>query len=596
MNAECPRLWVVDSSPNVRETVAIVLGAAYDVHLLTPEECQRDLAQLAGGAALILGDDALPPESVGLLPPGLRVLWLQSRSGTPRNAMGVWKAIPRAFRPEELRTAIDDLVSKPAPSQPRLQPTGMLDHPVIPKEAGTLARRAVTSRLPVLICGEPGTGKGRLARAIDAGCGDGRFVALPATTCSRATLEQAARLAAGNLTVFVPQVQDLTPDGQQFLLDLLDCGGLASDAGWHAVRVIASTTHSLDQLARRFDSNLYYRLSVLPITLPPLRERTDDIVGLVAHITDDLCRALATAPVTFTRRALERLSRYFWFGNLAELEAVLTRTLILNHAASLDAEDLLFGYGPLVPRRRITRDAPANTVTVAPASPAVVDLVINELAHEFKNPMVTIKTVAQHLERLLADEAGREQVARLTGEAVDRMDRALENLLQFTRFRSPAPSEVALNALLAPCLTDLTPTLSERRVLLHYRPPEPLAVFVDPEQISYAMENLLRTIARELPEGETLSIHPLGTNAVISVEFNGSGHAIADKLTGFLDHSYPSDAPPLPLGLLFAKTLIERNGGHIEMRRATEGAAITISLPSREEITPGNGKATRLSS
>src|SRR5262249_40832064 len=133
-------------------------------------------------------------------------------------------------------------------------------------------------------------------------------------------------------------------------------------------------------------------------------------------------------------------------------------------------------------------------------------------------------------ERLLEDETGREQVARLTGAAVDRMDRALENLLQFTRFRTPAPQEVTLNAMLTPCLSELTPTLSERRVVLNYRPPEPTPVFVDAEQVGYAFENLLYTIARDLGENHKLSILQRAGTGAITFEFSSKGHPIAGKL------------------------------------------------------------------
>jgi len=231
-----------------------------------------------------------------------------------------------------------------------------------------------------------------------------------------------------------------------------------------------------------------------------------------------------------------------------------------------------------------------------PDSSEAVDLIINELAHEFKNPMVTIKTIAQHLERLLTDDAGREEVARLTGDAVDQMDRALENLLQFTRFRAPAPESVTLNALLAACLGEATPVLSERRVHLNYQPPEPTPVFVDSAQIAYAFENLVRVVARGLTDGETLSVRPLGTPGAILFEFAESGDGVAKKLAAFLQHTERGVENALPLGLVFAKALIERNGGRIDIGGADNASTITVWLPTRGEMTSGNGKASSLNS
>jgi nitrogen-specific signal transduction histidine kinase len=271
----------------------------------------------------------------------------------------------------------------------------------------------------------------------------------------------------------------------------------------------------------------------------------------------------------------------------------LTRSVVLTQRRTIDAADLLFGYGRIVPRPDDERAAVQEVAPEASTSGAV-DLIINELAHEFKNPMVTIKTVAQHLERLLADETGREQVARLTGEAVDRMDRALENLLQFTRFRVPAPGDVTLNTILSPCLSELAPTLAERRVLLKYRPVDSLAIFVDPAQIGYAFDNLLRVITRDLPEGQTLSVFPSEGTAGVTFEFGGARHPIAGKLAQLLDHAPAEAASLLPLGLVFAKTLIERNGGRIRVDSLRDVTAISVWLPSREDVVPRNGKAASL--
>ncbi len=271
--------------------------------------------------------------------------------------------------------------------------------------------------------------------------------------------------------------------------------------------------------------------------------------------------------------------------------------MALTAGRIIDAGDLLFGYGRLVPHPPAEQHATtASEIVPETASGETVDLIINELAHEFKNPMVTIKTVAQHWERLMADEAGREQMARLTGDAVDRMDRALENLLQFTRFRSPTPQATSLNSLLAPCLTALAPTLTERRLILDYRPPESVPARVDVAQITYAFENLLRVITRDLPEGETLSVHSVATSPAITFAVSG-GHRPLSKLSRLLDHPNDGGETALPLGLVFAKTLIDRNGGHMEIRNSADTFTMTVWLPAgREESAVGNGKTASLDS
>jgi DNA-binding NtrC family response regulator len=595
---ECRRVCVIDNSPAIRETIAIVLGGRHTVACFAADEHLADQSDIDAADLLIVADDALPGASVVALAHGRPVLWLQSQPGPPRINAGVSSVLPHSFTPEDLHAQVDALLTSPRPqAQPTLSAWSVTEYPVFPTDVTQLARRAAETRFPVLICGEAGTGKARLARAIHSVGSAARFVPLSANGCTRTVLQQAASIAAGDLTVFLDDIAQVAPDAQQLLLELLDCGGLHSAAGWHPVRLVCATAQSSESLARtpNLDKELFYRLSVLPIALPPLRDRPHDLPALANYFAAALGRLMSAKPVTFTPRAMDRLTNYLWFGNLAEFETVLTRTATLASNPTIDAEDLLFGYGRLVPRRRNESRAPNRGIATEPAPYDTVDLVINELAHEFKNPMVTIKTVAQHLERLLSDETGRERIARLTGDAVDRMDRVLENLLQFTRFRAPAPQDIALPALLAPCLTDLTAQLSERRVLLNYRASEPLPVFVDNAQITYAFENLLRVIARDLPEGETLSIRPWGTSAAVTFEFSGTGRPLASKLSALLDHPSHADETASPLGLVFAKTLIERNGGRIEVRSAATGATITVWLPSRDEIASGNGKTASLS-
>ncbi|MFQ5664894.1 MAG: sigma 54-interacting transcriptional regulator [Candidatus Binatia bacterium] len=593
---DCVRVCVIDSSPAIRETIAIVLGSEYRVHGFTPQECLRQPPELSDADLFIVGDDALPAGVAALLPAARPVLWLQSEGRPQRSLANRSATLPRWFEPEKLRSSVQALLAS-VQAQPAFGFWSILEGPVLPREAAALVRRATGTALPVLICGEPGTGKARLARAIHTACSAGRFVTLSPASCTRAALQQAGALDAGDLTLFVQDVGRVNPEGQLLLLELLDCGGFGSDKGWHAVRLMCSTSQSLQDLARSqsLAKDLFYRLGVLPITLPPLRERPQDIPAIANRIAADLTRLLSADPVTFTERATERLTHYLWFGNLAELEAVLTRTIALKQSRTIDADDLLFGYGRIVPSEETVTRHPSRAPVRERAPDGTVDLIVNELAHEFKNPMVTIKTVTQHLERLLGDREGREAVARLTGEAVERMDRALENLLQFTRFRTPALRDVPFNALLAPALSDLAPELSGRRVTLDYRPPDPLPVFVDAAQIVYAFANLVRVISRDLQEGQTLAIHPAKTGTALTFEYAGGQHPVTAKLANLLDGVDASKDAVLPLGLVFAKTLIERNGGRIEIESAAEPASITVWLPSREELETGNGKATSLS-
>jgi signal transduction histidine kinase len=148
---------------------------------------------------------------------------------------------------------------------------------------------------------------------------------------------------------------------------------------------------------------------------------------------------------------------------------------------------------------------------------------------------------------------------------------------------------------LAPGLSNLAPQLSERHVTLDYRPPNSQPVFVDAAQVEYALDNLLHVIARDLQDGQTLSIHPLVNTPALAFEYPRTERSFAATLSDLLDDA-GDDGNALPLGLVLAKTLIERNGGHIETRSSDTAASVTVWLPNREEAATGNGKTTSPSS
>jgi len=164
--------------------------------------------------------------------------------------------------------------------------------------------------------------------------------------------------------------------------------------------------------------------------------------------------------------------------------------------------------------------------------------------------------------------------------------------LQFTRFGTPVPDRYPMASLLDPCLTDLTPELMQRRLLLDYQPAATSVVFVDGPQIAYAIENLSRLIIRELGEGETLAVRS-GDESTLTFEFAGAFELTASKLGGLLAHGGNGSARHVPLGLVFAKALIERNGGTIDTRSAAERTCLTVRLPSAPATVSANGTAAR---
>jgi nitrogen-specific signal transduction histidine kinase len=455
--------------------------------------------------------------------------------------------------------------------------------------------------LPLCLFGEPGVGKRSVARSLHALRGGGPFLAVRGEGFfAHPLVVEPAR----NATLFVDRVDAMGDDGQQRLLGILEPNGIEP----LRLRVVAAAENDLAPLVEdgRFSRELYHRLTVLAALLPPLRERAAEVPALVQSLGRELCQWLGVGAVQFSPAALQRLSSYLWFGNLAELEAVLARTLSLNRRPLIDAEDLLFESSSTArlpasdPLPALTSHAPSVTVAPAPQprrqdlAPEVLDLIINELAHEFKNPMATIKTSAQLLRRFLQDGANEEEVARLTGEAVDQMDYLLENLVQFTHFGTPVLQNVRLGESLAEAIAhvDSLPGAAPGRIECRALPP--LAVRADREQLVYAFSNLLRTLLRSVPPRQLVLVHHREPADIVILLPPGSD-PLRGQLAELLSPGTTGE-PPLPLGIAIARALIERNGGSIAFEPAHEPTTITVRLSRApgDDITLGaNGQSAR---
>jgi PAS domain S-box-containing protein len=225
----------------------------------------------------------------------------------------------------------------------------------------------------VLLLGETGTGKELLAHAIHAASrrSDRILVkvncaALPedlmeselfghekgAFTGAQARRQGRFELADGG-TLFLDEVGELSPAGQARLLRVLQEREFERVGGTETlrvdVRIIAATNRDLGDMvaAGRFRADLYYRLSVFPIAIPPLRERIDDVPLLAGHFLARLSRKLGKPLHTLSERSLDQMMRYPWPGNVRELQNLMERAAILATTPELDLGDLPAPPAPL---------------------------------------------------------------------------------------------------------------------------------------------------------------------------------------------------------------------------------------------------------
>ncbi|MCX5888937.1 MAG: sigma-54 dependent transcriptional regulator [Deltaproteobacteria bacterium] len=258
------------------------------------------------------------------------------------------------------------------------------------------------SDLPVLRTGEPGTGKERVARAICAlypqrhpcqliNCaalteslaGSELFGHLRgAFTDARSNRPGKFRQAHGG-TLFLDEVGDLPLSIQAKLLRAVEQGEIEPVGGDEPVqvdvRLVAATNQDLPYLIAqgRFRQDLYDRLAVLEIHLPPLRERGGDIVLLARHFAHETAWQLGRRlPVRFTERALRRLAGYGWPGNVRELKNVVTRAVLLNTNGLIRDYDIRFTSHPSRVGELIRQ--PANAASPARPSRGRLEELLDE--------------------------------------------------------------------------------------------------------------------------------------------------------------------------------------------------------------------------
>ena len=226
--------------------------------------------------------------------------------------------------------------------------------------------QVASSDLGVLITGENGTGKELVADAIHQQSQRSRkplirlnCAALPeelieselfghergAFTGATARRQGKFELADGS-ALFLDEIGDMSLKAQAKVLRVLEYGELERLGGTQTlhvdVRIIAATNKDLEQEieAARFRQDLYYRLSVVPITVPPLRNRTDDLPVLVKHFVERFHKDNARPPKVIDSSAIEVLQLYHWPGNIRELKNIIERLLIMVNQSVILAADV----------------------------------------------------------------------------------------------------------------------------------------------------------------------------------------------------------------------------------------------------------------
>ena len=380
-----PIVLIADDEPNIRRMVgALLSGEGYEV-VETPSGAEAVARVKEGEPDVALLDLMMPGELDGMgtlgrlrdVAPDLPVIMMSGRAGladaVKATKLGAFNFLEKPLTPEGVLLAVSsalELRQTRRVARALRAELGFGGQMVGKSSAMDTVRQMIARVAPtdarVLITGESGTGKELVASAIhDASPRREKpFVRVNCAAIPRDLVESemfghergaftgATQTRIGRFelahhgTLFLDEVGDLGPDAQAKLLRAIEAKEIQRVGGNRVirtdVRIISATNHDLQRAVRAgtFREDLYFRLQVIPLAIPPLRERGDDIFELVEHFSEQFLQRSGQAKPRWRSDALQLLRDYPWPGNVRELANIVERLAILHPGAEITGQQV----------------------------------------------------------------------------------------------------------------------------------------------------------------------------------------------------------------------------------------------------------------
>jgi nitrogen-specific signal transduction histidine kinase len=496
----------------------------------------------------------------------------------------------------------------------------LLHSPILPPQVATLTQKAAFNNIPVLIQGELGTGKELIAKLIHQ-IGDWKHYRFHKIDCRISTAEafttQLSHLVkefhdgTSPGTLYLKEVGYLGQENQLKLLELMEEGffqdGLERKV-FKKLRFVSSSSEDLrEKVSRgRFSEDLYYRLSTLLISIPPLRERVKEISRIARYLLAEHSKKMGIKKVGISNNVLMLLQSYWWPGNLRELEHVIIRSAVFSEGDQLMEKDL---YS----ETEVEKNSFNSFLRKMESKPAAVEkksffhkaenhfssLFFIELVHRIKNPLVSIKTFTQLLREKFNDEEFREYFYRIVTEDIEKIDSLLNGLLNYIKINTPMEKANTVHFILEGVLKKYEVQLEDKKIRVFRKFEKDLPeTIVHEEQLRYILNSILQyaipsippqgsigfltkslSVQREMGEDQSL-VEKNGGLIEIMIVFTGYKKPV-EKFDTLLGVPVLQQEEAIELELRLIKEMIQKNQGVMtfEVNEKRPRTLISLKFP-----------------